>query len=164
MKLKATWTKDSMRIRFSWCLCVPHRLQMMLLMLLLLLMMIWVRSRNCGCLVTWFCYQLIAKPGNKTAAVSWPDPYVHLLSGSHGPGLQHRSHNVSARPSALPGEPWHPDLGLRRRYRAHRPGGETTPFHFQFSHRNSVWMGNRFVLIHILLMHSKYYTYHNRFV
>ena len=23
---------------------------------------------RCGCLVTWFCYQLIAKPGNKTAA------------------------------------------------------------------------------------------------
>ena len=38
-------------------------------------MCIWVRSRNCGCLVTWFCYQLIAKPGNKTATVSWPDPY-----------------------------------------------------------------------------------------
>ena len=37
---------------------------------------ICVRSRNCGCLVTWFCYQLIAKPGNKTAAVSWPDPYT----------------------------------------------------------------------------------------
>ena len=37
---------------------------------------LWVRSRNCGCLVTWFCYQLIAKPGNKTAAVSWPDPYI----------------------------------------------------------------------------------------
>ena len=36
---------------------------------------IWVRSRNSGCLVTWFCYQLIAKPGNKTAAFSWPDPY-----------------------------------------------------------------------------------------
>ena len=31
---------------------------------------------NCGCLVTWFCYQLIAKPGNKTATVPWPDPYV----------------------------------------------------------------------------------------
>ena len=32
------------------------------------------RSWNCGCLVTWFCYQLIAKPGNKTAAVffTWP--------------------------------------------------------------------------------------------
>ena len=40
---------------------------------------IWVRSRNCGCLVTWFCYQLIAKPGNKTATVSWPDPYVHYM-------------------------------------------------------------------------------------
>ena len=37
---------------------------------------IWVRSRNCGCLVTWFCYQLIVKPGNKTATVPWPDPYV----------------------------------------------------------------------------------------
>ena len=37
---------------------------------------IWVRSRNCSCLVTWFCYQLIAKPGNKTAIVSWPDPYT----------------------------------------------------------------------------------------
>ena len=36
---------------------------------------IWVRSRNCGCLVTWICYQLIAKPGNKTATVPWPDPY-----------------------------------------------------------------------------------------
>ena len=33
----------------------------------------WVRSRRCGCLVTWFCYQMIAKPGNKTAALSWPD-------------------------------------------------------------------------------------------
>ena len=32
-----------------------------------------VRSRKCGCLVTWFCYQLIAKPGNKTATPSWPD-------------------------------------------------------------------------------------------
>ena len=37
----------------------------------------WVRSRNCGCLVTWFCYQLIAKPGNKTATVSWPDPHAY---------------------------------------------------------------------------------------
>ena len=39
---------------------------------------IWVRSRNFGCLVTWFCYQLIAKPGNKTATVLWPDPYASL--------------------------------------------------------------------------------------
>ena len=36
---------------------------------------IWVRSPSCGCLVTWFCYQLIAKPGNKTATTSWPDAY-----------------------------------------------------------------------------------------
>ena len=37
---------------------------------------IWVRSWKCGCLVTWYCYQLIAKSGNKTAAVPWPDPYA----------------------------------------------------------------------------------------
>ena len=36
----------------------------------------WVRSQNCGCLVTWFCYQLIAKPGNKTATVARSDPYA----------------------------------------------------------------------------------------
>ena len=36
----------------------------------------WVRPRRCGYLVTWFCYQLIAKPGNKTATVPWPDPYI----------------------------------------------------------------------------------------
>ena len=42
---------------------------------------IWVRSRNCSCLVTWFCYQLIAKPVNKTATVWWPDPlYDHQIS------------------------------------------------------------------------------------
>ena len=41
---------------------------------------IWVRSQNCGCLVTWFCYQLIAKPGIKTATVSWPHPYLHSVS------------------------------------------------------------------------------------
>ena len=35
---------------------------------------IWVWSRICSCPVTWFCYQLIAKPGDKTAAVPWPDP------------------------------------------------------------------------------------------
>ena len=52
-----------MNIIFSWCKQY-------------FLSNIWVRSQNCGCLVTWFCYQLIAKPGNKTAAVSWPDPYV----------------------------------------------------------------------------------------
>ena len=41
---------------------------------------IWVRSRRCGRLVTWFCYKMIAKPGNKTAAPSWPDPYPFHLA------------------------------------------------------------------------------------
>ena len=31
---------------------------------------------RCACLVTWFCYQMIAKPGNKTGPPSWPDPYI----------------------------------------------------------------------------------------
>ena len=47
------------------------------LILLISNMIIWVKSQNYGCLVTWFCYQLIAKPGNKTAAVPWPNPYTH---------------------------------------------------------------------------------------
>ena len=40
---------------------------------------IWVSSRNYCCLVTWFCYQLIAKPDKKTAAVSW-----HCLYKNNG--------------------------------------------------------------------------------
>ena len=36
---------------------------------------VWVRSWRCACLVNRFCYQMIAKPGNKTSAHSWPDPY-----------------------------------------------------------------------------------------
>ena len=40
---------------------------------------IWVRSQNCSSLVTWFYYQLIAKPGNKTATVPWPDSFVYLM-------------------------------------------------------------------------------------
>ena len=34
-----------------------------------------VGSWRCDCHVTWFCYQLIAKPGNKTVASPWPDPW-----------------------------------------------------------------------------------------
>ena len=37
---------------------------------------ILVRLQKCSCLVTWFCYQMITKPGNKTAALSWPNPYM----------------------------------------------------------------------------------------
>ena len=39
---------------------------------------------NCGCIVTWFCYQMIAKPGNKTAIVPWPDPYTPVTESIHG--------------------------------------------------------------------------------
>ena len=37
---------------------------------------IWVRSQRRACLVTWFCYHMRAKPGNKTVPPSWPDPYI----------------------------------------------------------------------------------------
>ena len=42
---------------------------------LCIMVYIWIRSRNCGRPVTQPCYQLIARPGNKTATVTWPDPY-----------------------------------------------------------------------------------------
>ena len=41
----------------------------------------WVESYGCSCLVTWFCYQLIAKPDNKAAASSWPDPCMGSTLG-----------------------------------------------------------------------------------
>ena len=39
-------------------------------------LIMWVSPQRCGCLVTWFCYQLIAKSGNTRATPLWPDPYV----------------------------------------------------------------------------------------
>ena len=48
-----------------------------------LVLYMWVGSRNCGCLVAWFCYQFMAKPGSRTAAVPWPDPYVFTVYMSH---------------------------------------------------------------------------------
>ena len=61
---------------------------------------IWVGSRNCDCLVTWFCYQLIAKPDNKTATVPWPDPYAMAKQGptyqEHSDGLVLDCSNSSA--------------------------------------------------------------------
>ena len=54
--------------------------------------LIWLRSRNCGCLVTWFSYQLIAKPGNKTAAVSWPHPYSYTPAVDNGVSLTNNYH------------------------------------------------------------------------
>ena len=37
-----------------------------------------VNKGVCGCLVTWFCYQMIAKPGNKRATSLWLDPYIYI--------------------------------------------------------------------------------------
>ena len=37
----------------------------------------WIRSWSWGYLVTWFCYQLIAKPGNNIATPPWPEPYIY---------------------------------------------------------------------------------------
>ena len=53
-----------------------------IVIVIITIIIIWVRSRRCGCLVTWFCYRLIAKPGNKIAAPSWPDPYPFLDKGA----------------------------------------------------------------------------------
>ena len=48
-----------------------------------LVLYMWVGSRNCGCLVAWFCYQFMAKPGSRTAAVPWPGPYVFTVYMTH---------------------------------------------------------------------------------
>ena len=48
-----------------------------------LVLCMWVGSRNCGCLVAWFCYQLMVKPGSRTVAIPWPDPYVFTLYMTH---------------------------------------------------------------------------------
>ena len=47
---------------------------------------IWVRSWRYCCFVNWFCYHLIAKPGNKTAEPSWPDPYFYATEWILGDG------------------------------------------------------------------------------
>ena len=57
----------------------------------LIIIYLLVRSGNWGCLVTWFCYQLIAKPGTLGCQIkgpdclfisyflpTWPKPYLAL--------------------------------------------------------------------------------------
>ena len=57
-----------------------------------------VRSRRCSGLVSWFCYHLIAKPGNKTGAPSCDLTHIHtsiyvyitefsVLSQHHNKGI-----------------------------------------------------------------------------
>ena len=70
---------------FNWALC--NWLNTYLWQNIRICKCIWVWSRNCDCIVTWFCYQLIAKPGNKTVAVSWPDPYTCIWYRKLSTGL-----------------------------------------------------------------------------
>ena len=63
-------------IENTWCICEWHG---KVLNIVNLLTYIWVRSQRSNWLVTWFCYQLIAKSGNKWVAPLWPDPYIHVL-------------------------------------------------------------------------------------
>ena len=72
--LHSTWTSwlTRHRKRIAQCLTKWSVLNKMI--------GISVMSRKYGCLVTWFCYHLIAKPGNKAAAPSWPDPYATGMS------------------------------------------------------------------------------------
>ena len=71
-------------LRDYWCAMVPDGNNWVVISIYVNSFVIWVRSRNCGCLVTWFCYQLIAKPGNKTATVPWPDPYNYMKYSHFG--------------------------------------------------------------------------------
>ena len=57
--------------QYEWCI----HFQLFFHNLGVIFIMIWVRSWRCDCLVTWFCYHLITKPGNKTMAPSWPNAY-----------------------------------------------------------------------------------------
>ena len=75
-------------VLLAYALCFTLDTPLLILTLYVSNISIWVRSRRCGCLVTWFCYQLIAKPGNKTAAVSWPDQYNDGIRGSLGSEYQ----------------------------------------------------------------------------
>ena len=63
--------------------------------------LIWVWSWRCGCLVTWFCYQLIAKPGNMTAESPWLNPYcfcfVYVFFSPLNQSLKHWYETTAVR-------------------------------------------------------------------
>ena len=67
-------TKQKTRQSLKSLVCIFRH--MFVMSFLVLVNIIWVRSRRWACLVIWFCYDLIAKSGNKTSAPSWPDPYT----------------------------------------------------------------------------------------
>ena len=43
----------------------------------------WSGHGACGCLVAWFCYQLMARPGGGTAARLRDLTHVHASEGVH---------------------------------------------------------------------------------
>ena len=57
---------------------------------------IWIRSLRCVCLVNWFCYQLIAKPGNKTDTLPWPDPLYCTQIKIHMVMINYTACNINA--------------------------------------------------------------------
>ena len=64
----------------------------------------WVGSWRCGCLVTWFCYQLMAKPGNKNTTPSWPRPDDSKIVWS--PPCAVNDHLMNTRGIPKPWKPW----------------------------------------------------------
>ena len=81
------------------------------------------RSWRCGWLVTWFCYHLIAKLGDKTATPSWPEPYTSVNEASLAPGhyLNYCWFIVFVHMGTNPSEIWitnlqqfsHKEMGLK---------------------------------------------------
>ena len=53
-------------------------------------------GQGCGpVLLPGFCYHLIAKPGNKTGASSWPDPYKHVKTLRSRQNVHHFPDDIS---------------------------------------------------------------------
>ena len=69
-------TRSELRLLMYWLLVISSRYNTACK----ILNWLWVRSPRCNSLVIWFCYQLIAKIGNKTAAPPWPDPLFRPYS------------------------------------------------------------------------------------
>ena len=70
LMLVGTKACDAKMSCYLWCLLLSS--------LWMISVFKWFRSRRCISLVTWFCYQFIAKPGNKTAASSHLRDLTHI--------------------------------------------------------------------------------------
>ena len=58
-------------------------------------------SWRCDCFVTWFCYQLIAKTGNKAATPPGPDPYAPMCPFISGNDTHYNEVIMSAMASQI---------------------------------------------------------------